>query len=184
MRALAEEVLERGPHDFSVQGVADRAGITHRTVYRYFPSREDLFHDYGSWLNEQLGEGANETPKTIRGLAVASGDAFRRFERVPQLSEAYVRMVASGAAVATRSQRTKSFVGIVDRDASTLDKRHRLALAAVLRQILSSNMWARSREEFGVTGDELGDVVGWIVGLVGNALESGQTPDRRQGESE
>ncbi|MCB1015943.1 MAG: TetR/AcrR family transcriptional regulator, partial [Acidimicrobiales bacterium] len=28
--------------DFSVQGVADRCGISHRTVYRHFPTRESL----------------------------------------------------------------------------------------------------------------------------------------------
>lgn len=35
--------LERHSNAFSVQEVADRAGLTHRTVYRYFPTREDLW---------------------------------------------------------------------------------------------------------------------------------------------
>jgi len=34
--------LERRSDDFSVQDVADRAGLTHRTVYRYFPTRDEL----------------------------------------------------------------------------------------------------------------------------------------------
>jgi AcrR family transcriptional regulator len=34
--------LERRSDDFSIQEVADRAGLTHRTVYRYFPTRQAL----------------------------------------------------------------------------------------------------------------------------------------------
>ena len=34
--------LERKVDGFSVQQVADRAGLTHRTVYRYFPTRKEL----------------------------------------------------------------------------------------------------------------------------------------------
>jgi AcrR family transcriptional regulator len=183
MRALADEILERGAHDFSVQGVADRAGIAHRTVYRYFPTREALFHAYGDWLNEQLGAGATETPNDIRRLALASVGAFQRFDRVPEFTKAYVRITLTGAAIDTRSERTRSFVRLADRDASTLDKRHRRALAAVLRQVVSSETWVRAREEFGANGAELGDIVGWVVNLVGDALEAGQTPDDWQGKS-
>src|SRR5713101_5686797 len=35
-------LLERRSAGFSVQEVADRVGLTHRTVYRYFPTRRDL----------------------------------------------------------------------------------------------------------------------------------------------
>jgi len=35
-------LLERRSAGFSVQEVADRVGLTHRTVYRYFPTRQDL----------------------------------------------------------------------------------------------------------------------------------------------
>lgn len=40
--ALAEVIVEKGGFGFSVQQVADRAGVTHRTVYNHFPSREAL----------------------------------------------------------------------------------------------------------------------------------------------
>jgi AcrR family transcriptional regulator len=40
--AAVDLFLERQSDEFSVQEVADRAGLTHRTVYRYFPSRQEL----------------------------------------------------------------------------------------------------------------------------------------------
>src|SRR5688572_7377060 len=40
--ALVRVVLDEGVHAFSVAKVAERAGISHRTVYRHFASREEL----------------------------------------------------------------------------------------------------------------------------------------------
>jgi AcrR family transcriptional regulator len=37
-----ELLLERRDDGFTMQEVADRAGLTHRTVYRYFPTRQGL----------------------------------------------------------------------------------------------------------------------------------------------
>lgn len=42
LEAAIDLFLERQSDGFSVQDVADRAGLTHRTVYRYFPSRQEL----------------------------------------------------------------------------------------------------------------------------------------------
>lgn len=40
--ALVALVTERGTLEFTVQEVSDRAGVPLRTLYRYFPSRQDL----------------------------------------------------------------------------------------------------------------------------------------------
>jgi AcrR family transcriptional regulator len=42
VEAAVDLFIERQSDGFSVQEVADRAGLTHRTVYRYFPSRQEL----------------------------------------------------------------------------------------------------------------------------------------------
>ena len=44
LKAAGVLFLERKIDGFSVQEVADRAGLTHRTVYRYFPTRQKLLH--------------------------------------------------------------------------------------------------------------------------------------------
>lgn len=42
LQAARELLLQRRNTDFSIQEVADRAGMAHRTVYRYFPTRQEL----------------------------------------------------------------------------------------------------------------------------------------------
>jgi AcrR family transcriptional regulator len=50
--------LERQSDRFSVQEVADRAGLTHRTVYRYFPTRQELL----GATAQRLAPGVAEEP--------------------------------------------------------------------------------------------------------------------------
>ena len=40
LRALVDVIREGGVHDFNVHKVADAAGVSHRTVYRYYATRE------------------------------------------------------------------------------------------------------------------------------------------------
>jgi len=42
LEAAAGLFLERRGQGFSIQDVGDRAGLTHRTVYRYFSTRQEL----------------------------------------------------------------------------------------------------------------------------------------------
>src|SRR5262245_5695898 len=53
-QALTRLVLDEGIHDFSIQQVADVAGVSHRTVYRYFSSREELLEGLAEWLDSQM----------------------------------------------------------------------------------------------------------------------------------
>ncbi len=44
-------------HDFTMKQVADRAGVSHRTVYRHFASREELINAVGRSLDVRFEEG-------------------------------------------------------------------------------------------------------------------------------
>src|SRR4030095_3779844 len=52
--ALMRLVSEEGVHDFSIQRVANLAGVSHRTVYRYFPTREALLEGLALWLEDRM----------------------------------------------------------------------------------------------------------------------------------
>jgi AcrR family transcriptional regulator len=54
--AATELFLDRRSDGFSVQEVADRAGLTHRTVYRYFPTRQELIGAAAQHLAPGFGE--------------------------------------------------------------------------------------------------------------------------------
>ena len=54
--AAVDLFRERRSDGFSVQDVADRAGLTHRTIYRYFPTRQELLGATGQHLAPRIAE--------------------------------------------------------------------------------------------------------------------------------
>jgi AcrR family transcriptional regulator len=65
LEAAAQLLLERRNDGFSVQAVADRAGLTHRTVYRYFPTRLELMAATARSLAPHLEEDSFAGVSTI-----------------------------------------------------------------------------------------------------------------------
>jgi AcrR family transcriptional regulator len=80
LEAAVDLFLERKSDGFSVQEVADRAGLTHRTVYRYFPTRQELL----SATAQHLAPGSAEEPfvevSTVEEWIEAIGAYFARTE--------------------------------------------------------------------------------------------------------
>lgn len=59
LQAATDLFLEEDS-DVSMQNVADRAGVSHRTLYRHFPSRGDLFNEVGPQIDAALEAAAPE----------------------------------------------------------------------------------------------------------------------------
>jgi TetR/AcrR family transcriptional regulator, cholesterol catabolism regulator len=55
VEAFMELLETASPTGVSMPAVADRAGISVRTLYRYFPSKDDLQHAAANWLDRGTG---------------------------------------------------------------------------------------------------------------------------------
>jgi AcrR family transcriptional regulator len=65
LAAARELLLERHDTDYSIQDVADRAGLAHRTVYRYFPTRRELVLATAHSLASDLADDAFRDVSTL-----------------------------------------------------------------------------------------------------------------------
>src|SRR3954449_2901973 len=70
LEALGAELGAGGIEDFSVARLARRAGVSERTVYRHFPTREALLDGLSEWYNERVADfpdrvAAEAIPQTI-----------------------------------------------------------------------------------------------------------------------
>ena len=89
--ACAQLVTERRHLNFAMKDVAERAGVSLRTVYNHFPAREDLLDAMGRDFDRQLAErGGPEAsdlqPRDDLGSAVRTN--FGLFEELNGVSEA------------------------------------------------------------------------------------------------
>lgn len=78
------------PEKFTMQNIADAAGVSHRTVYRHFSSRRDLFNAVGATIDKDLDASLDE----------------QRFESFDRWVETTAEMVAFGVAHRDLLERT------------------------------------------------------------------------------
>ena len=77
--ALVEQVWEERLTDFSVPKVAKRAGVSTRTVYRHFPTRDDLLDAVGARLIDRAPHPA--PPESFDEMPAYTGRLFDWFAK-------------------------------------------------------------------------------------------------------
>ncbi len=118
--ACAELVTERHHLDFSMKEVAERSGVSLRTVYNHFATREDLLDALGAVMDEQSRGARWRRRARPRRPAATSCDAVRSnmqiFERLGGISEAFAQMpLADVGRDADRAARTKLITDFIAR---------------------------------------------------------------------
>ena len=94
--AVVEVFRDRG-FDFSVQQVADRAGLAHRTVYRHFPTREALIDGIAERFEASVAERRFIEGDTIEEVVERIEARFAWFDSESDLVHAVaVKTLATG----------------------------------------------------------------------------------------
>src|SRR5215472_1572236 len=104
LEALVDLVVERPLADFSLQDVADRAGVSLRTVYRHFASREALLEALLPWVAQQISTtGGFQFPVTADDIADQVTAKFIALEKYARLflAQARVESLVQGNAAAS-----------------------------------------------------------------------------------
>ncbi|MDX1619969.1 MAG: TetR/AcrR family transcriptional regulator [Nitriliruptorales bacterium] len=190
MTALADVVAERGVSGFSIQEVADRAGVSHRTVYRHYESRDALLDGYARWLDEKLLERGGVTGvDDAESIPPGAETTFRLFDEFGALFDALVVVsLGTRSQVARRDERTGEFRAALEAS-GTLDhlaEDDADVVTALIRTIASSNSWFLFRHLHGVDGERAGRAVAWALQTLIEELRSGGGPqldatsDRRE----
>jgi AcrR family transcriptional regulator len=181
LRTVAEMLEEGTVSDLSVPDVARRSGVSLRTVYRHFPTREDLLGAAGEWIGVNIlrakipdliaevpqvyAENAalwDEHPNLVDAMALTRGAnsvrSIRRRERLEKLREA-LREVTDG----------------LPED----EARQAFAVFAYLNSMLA---WVTMREDAGLDGKQVGAAVAWAMRVLIDDLRRRQRAAGRSGK--
>ena len=175
-QALTRLVLDEGIHDFSIQQVADVAGVSHRTVYRYFSNREELLDGLAEWLERQMPKGLDSyQPDEI---AQAIGDTHAVFAQQPDRVRALAVMARAGKVqLKHRKQHTRTAQRMMTTVAGHLNEEDARAVAILIRALAGSDMWCRLTTEYGLDGQQVSRVVVWAVTTLVDSLKAGKGPN-------
>jgi AcrR family transcriptional regulator len=146
----AVELLTEAPFaDLSAQTIADRAGISRRTVFRQFEGRESLLQAIAREVVERLD--LPPEPNTAEELLEYPAALFRQFERHSELTGAALNSeLYEHVRGITRKRRGESIDQLIEAIAADrpLDERRRAA--ANIQYHLVATAWHYYRFHFGL----------------------------------
>lgn len=186
MDALVDVLATDGITGFSVQGVADRAEVAHRTVYRYYPSKEALLEGLTDYLEAPMrAAGLPGIPEDLEsGTIGAIEPLYRFFETHAPLIEALVVVrLALGIEPKRSQERTRSFIELVREEAPHLTPEEARRYGLGLRSIASSQHWYVLTRRLGLTSDEAADITTQTLRALIGEIRRQNTRQRPKGES-
>ena len=180
LEAFAEQLVDDGAKDVSMERVARRAGVSLRTIYHHFPTRESLFDAVSAWLDERhasLGISDIEDPDD---LLKRLPTIFETFDQ----HEAFIRaqlITDVGRAVRDRSRtrRRGMLEAILRRAAPQASAADIHRVTSLVHYLTNSEAWRSMKDESGMTGREAGEAVAWAVEILLHELRrSGTGPNK------
>lgn len=165
LRATAETVADDPLLGFSMQEVADRAGVSHRSLYRYFPNRKQLFEALYDWISERMEVPALvQSTRTLEDLSSLVRELFARFEsQGPIVRAGVIASLALGTQPSRRTQWDRALERFSRQEFPNLDVEEARRAVAILRLLLSSRAWLTLSERFHFDATSAAKAVEWAM---------------------
>jgi len=143
--------------------VAERAGVSVRTVYRYFPSQPDLLNAARTRVVEGSGWKPDDVSPETLGSMIAR--AFEYFGDLLERAGHEIQAQAPGMAD-LRRQRLEAIERVVAPFSNGMDPEHVRGVCAVLSGLGRVEFLRGMHEQWGLSGIEAGRAVEWAVGVL------------------
>ena len=173
LEALAAQLAD-ARDEFSISKVAQRAGVSTRTVYHYFPNRESQVDALASWIEQRTG-GAIPLPTSARHLPDLVERFWQRFFEHEQILRAQLALGIARDVRARRREKTSSAIEACVR-ATRVSPEDARAVGVLMRHLISGRTGLEMMDDLGLDGPTTSKVVAWAVRVIVDALERGDGP--------
>jgi AcrR family transcriptional regulator len=156
MRAFQGLLQNDHPDAITYPQVAEAAGVSLRTVYRYFPTRVDLLQSAQAWLAEFTDGVRWEDPRTVDDLAGAVPEMGRIFDE-------HTNVFRALAGDELQEQRRDAVAAAVAEVSGNLPPEEARRAEAILGHIRSGRAWLVLHDHYGLDGDEILATLDWAA---------------------
>jgi AcrR family transcriptional regulator len=167
---LLAKVQGEGFGDIAMEDLARSAGVSRRTLYRLFPTREALLAAAGQRFADTVG-----MSQEIGGpddLSATYREGSRLMERRADIARALYRStMGRGIRAGQRSRRIQVIENALRPLTEKLEKEEARRVAAVIAFLISSNTWITIQDESGLDGDEIRLGVSWAIDVLVDDLK-------------
>jgi len=179
--AAIDGLKEGDLEGLTIARVAKDAGVTERTVYRHFQTREDLIKAVWPRMGTRLG--IPGLPQTVEALLSAPGRIYPRFDTEAGAVRASMYSQAGREIRATANPaRHQAFTGLVARAQPELDEAARRRRAAVIQMIGSSHGWACFKDYWGMDTQEAARAAEEAIAILLGVMPADESPKKVEGE--
>jgi len=178
--SAVRELLEEGDaEELTMPAVAAASDVSLRTIYRYYPTREELLEAAGRWIGDELL--GHPYPATLDEMADRFEEGAPDFDEHPGLVRA-MALSQLGRRIRgyRRRERLEALARALRDELPGLPEdelRRAEAVIAYLHNILA---YTTLREENGLSGEEIGRAIGWAIRALVEDLRRNQGEQGRQ----
>jgi AcrR family transcriptional regulator len=155
------ELLADGRSEVNHDAVAERTGISRRTIYRYFDDRQKLLAAASTRVRELAGSRVM-FPNNEKDL-LDTRSIYTGFDRIAPIAT-LVRSTPEGRAMrlSQKAERQAKYTAAAADAVKNLPDEDR-KLATAMLQVLHSTPWLEMRDHWDMTGEQIGRVTSWAI---------------------
>jgi len=183
LEALQLELIRRGPTALSINEVAEQAGVSVRTLYRHFGSREQLLIALQDHAGRQR---MPPLPTDLAALEAYPEPLFAAFDAHATWVEAMLKVESAGEMRRVgKEERLEAFRRLLEPLVRGMPEDEAIGVVAVVKQLVSADAWYGMRTDFGLDGPAAGRAVSRALRALLSQLASERDQrSRKEGERE
>ena len=179
LNAAIAQLADESAAELTIPDVARRAGVAVRTVYRYFPTKDELLQSAGSEFDKRVG--FHEFADAIEKLEPQLRELYRRFSNEePSVRAALDSRVGREVRSRVRPDRMLTLERTLEPLLEGLDIEERRRTVALVYLFFSAQTWRLLLDYAGMTTDQAAETASAGLTAVLDSLERAGTRRRRK----
>jgi AcrR family transcriptional regulator len=179
VQAAVDLLSEGDARDLSMADVAERAGVSVRTVYRSFASKDELLDAVIGWINSHLrSTGVTGPPRTRHDYESTTAAVVEGLFEIEPLYRALFATPEGRASHQRQAGRTESMREAYAAELEGLDDGQGQRLLAVLHLLASSNGALFMKDYWDLPPEDIGRAIQWAIRVLADAATD---PAQREG---
>ena len=159
--AVLDLMADAGIDTLTMAAVAERVGVSLRSVYRYFPDRASLLTAALARHNQAV---PFESPTSPDQIGAVYGEVFPRFDDTPAIVQAVLAArVAGSLRWEPRSDRIREIEEALAPACDRLPREEAEQATAVIVYLANALAWLSLRDESGLDGHQSGAAITWAI---------------------